>query len=144
MRCHVAPHTGSPSRSAQASGIGPRWRGSRAGCRLAEPSRGTSSAAWGIFHGNPQQSIRSGLVRAEERLDRVLVAREEQVEPGRRGGVRQQQVRRQLPAVVAARREQRDRLVAELAERADERVRERLDRADRDDTQALGHRDSGS
>jgi len=80
------------------------------------------------------------LVGADERLDRVPVPREEKVEPGRSGGVGQQKVRRPLPAVVATRREQRDRHVAEIAQGTDERVGKRLDRADREDAQALGHR----
>ena len=60
IRCQVEPHSASPSRSAHASGIGPRCRGSSAGCMLIEPRRGTSSAACGIFHGKPQHVSRSG------------------------------------------------------------------------------------
>ena len=60
IRCHVSPKCESPERNAHANGIGPRWRGSGAGCLFTDPSRGTSSASCGIFHGKPQQSITSG------------------------------------------------------------------------------------
>ena len=80
-----------------------------------------------------------GLIGAQQRLDRILVAREEKIDAARCGGVGQHEVGWHLPAVVAARPEDRDRLVTQVAQGADERIREGSDRADRADTQALRH-----
>ena len=59
-----------------------------------------------------------GLVGPEERLDRVLVAREEEVEAVRGARIGEEQVRRQRRLGAAARPEQGDGIVAEVAERA--------------------------
>ena len=114
IRCHVEPHSVSPSRRVQANGIGPRWRGRSPGCWLIEPRRGTSSAA---LRDLPRESPSRPSGRARKRGG---VARSTTC-PWRREGRPRRRARAREPEEllllhVATGREQRDRLVPEVAQ----------------------------
>ena len=64
IRCQVEPHSASPSRSAQASGIGPRWRGSSAGCMV---DRAETRHVEGRLRDLPRESPSTSAGRARRR-----------------------------------------------------------------------------